>query len=134
MFGGGPHQQDVVAAAFPPAAPPPTDPPPTTPQRPPSTEDALAIVPQDLEAVTHRHRNLCRSLSGEGYHHAAARQRLRPYIRSHGSNDHIRIHLGDRGAILRRFDVERTLPHFSSTPRINERQQLVMALDAIIRG
>src|SRR3954447_19166178 len=82
MFGGGPHQQDVVAAAL--------------PRAPPSTKDALAIVPQDLEAVTHRHRNLCRSLSGEGYHHAAARHGLRRYIRSH---DYIRIHLGDRGAI-----------------------------------
>ena len=43
MFGGGPHHQDVVAAAF--------------ARAPPSTEDALAIVPQDLEAVTHWRRN-----------------------------------------------------------------------------
>src|SRR6516225_4046431 len=71
MFGGGPHQQDVVAAAF--------------ARAPPSTEDALAIVPQDLEAVTHWHRNPCRSSSAAGYHHATARHSIERYIRPHSS-------------------------------------------------
>ena len=58
MFSGGPHQQDVVVAAF--------------ARAPLSTEDALAIVPQDLESVTHWHRNRLQVFICRGWHRAAA--------------------------------------------------------------
>jgi len=51
----------------------------------PPTEDAIAIVPQDLEAVTHWHRNPCRSSSAASYHHATARHSIGRYIRPHSS-------------------------------------------------
>ena len=44
MFGGGPHKQARSSLS--------------SPRAPPSAEDALAVLPQDLEAVTHRRRNL----------------------------------------------------------------------------
>jgi hypothetical protein len=43
MLPGGSHQQDVVIAIF--------------AHAPPSTEDAIAIIPQDLKVVIHRQPN-----------------------------------------------------------------------------
>ena len=52
MLPGGSHQKYVLTAIFPVA--------------PPSTDDAIAIFPQDLEVVTHRQRNQCSLSSAQG--------------------------------------------------------------------
>src|SRR6516225_10318179 len=70
MFGGGTREQDVVAAAF--------------ARAPHSTEDALAIVPQDLEAVIHWHREPYAVLH-RPQAIAAARHSIKRYIRPRSS-------------------------------------------------
>lgn len=86
MFGGRAHLQDVIAAVL--------------MWAPCSTEDVLAIVPQDLESVIHWHQDrmrvfICRALS-PGYRCPSLVKR---YIRPHRCKLFVMIHLGDGSAI-----------------------------------